>query len=190
MEEQSHIFLNALTQGLTTDQALQRASPKDKQPLSMGEMIHSISHDFDMQMLSTLQSEPMPEKVRERIAKAVFVRLHVMEPFKQAIGILMRQGLWPHYGASMVHTAWQTADTIWYWAGDEATDFNHYTKRTLLLGVMAPSMVTWLQDDTESLHKTKATIEKTLSRVMQIPKLKEKALTCLRSTPFVGRFFK
>jgi ubiquinone biosynthesis protein COQ9 len=182
-------FLNALSQGAPVSQALQAVQEPDKAPVSLSDVIHGLSHYFDELMLARLTAESMPEKIRERIGRAVFVRLSVMEPYKASIATLTRQGLWPHHGASMIHTAWQTADQIWYWAGDEATDFNHYTKRTLLLAVMAPSMATWLGDVTEDHGKTKDTIEKAVARVMEIPKLKEKALTCLKSAPLIGRFF-
>ena len=33
--------------------------------------------------------------------------------------------------------AWRSADRIWRLAGDKATDFNHYSKRTILIGFTA-----------------------------------------------------
>ena len=182
-------FLQALSQGCTVAQALQAVQPPHKAPVSLGEVIHGLSQYFDGLMLERLGEAPRPEKIRERIERAVWVRLSVMEPYKGAIGTLTRQGLWPMHGASMIHTAWQTADHIWYWAGDESTDFNHYTKRGLLLAVMAPSLGTWLGDVTPDHGKTQEAIKKALGRVMEIPKLKEKALTCLKSAPGIGRFF-
>ncbi|MBW3559768.1 MAG: COQ9 family protein, partial [Proteobacteria bacterium] len=32
---------------------------------------------------------------------------------------------------------WEAADAIWRWAGDTATDENHYTKRLILSAVLA-----------------------------------------------------
>ena len=32
--------------------------------------------------------------------------------------------------------AWDSADVLWRWAGDTATDENHYTKRLLLAGIL------------------------------------------------------
>ena len=35
---------------------------------------------------------------------------------------------------------WQTAEALWRWAGDTATDENHYSKRILLAGILAGSL--------------------------------------------------
>jgi ubiquinone biosynthesis protein COQ9 len=31
---------------------------------------------------------------------------------------------------------WETADGLWRWAGDTATDENHYSKRAILAGIL------------------------------------------------------
>ena len=36
--------------------------------------------------------------------------------------------------------AWESADVLWRWAGDEATDENHYSKRALLGGILTGAM--------------------------------------------------
>ena len=36
--------------------------------------------------------------------------------------------------------AWESADRIWRWAGDTATDENHYSKRTILSGILIPAL--------------------------------------------------
>ena len=33
--------------------------------------------------------------------------------------------------------AWESADALWRWAGDTATDENHYSKRVLLAGILS-----------------------------------------------------
>ena len=35
---------------------------------------------------------------------------------------------------------WETSDLRWRWAGDTATDWNHYSKRTILSGILIPAM--------------------------------------------------
>ncbi|WP_367254440.1 hypothetical protein [uncultured Phenylobacterium sp.] len=40
-------------------------------------------------------------------------------------------------GASL---AWESADVLWRWAGDTATDENHYTKRALLAGILTGAL--------------------------------------------------
>ena len=36
--------------------------------------------------------------------------------------------------------AWESADALWRWAGDEATDENHYSKRAILAGVLTSAL--------------------------------------------------
>ena len=36
--------------------------------------------------------------------------------------------------------AWESADHLWHWAGDTATDWNHYSKRTILSGILIPAL--------------------------------------------------
>jgi ubiquinone biosynthesis protein COQ9 len=35
---------------------------------------------------------------------------------------------------------WESADALWRWAGDAATDENHYSKRAILSGVLASTI--------------------------------------------------
>src|SRR5262249_44873774 len=36
--------------------------------------------------------------------------------------------------------AWESADVLWRWAGDTATDENHYSKRALLGAILSAAM--------------------------------------------------
>jgi ubiquinone biosynthesis protein COQ9 len=36
--------------------------------------------------------------------------------------------------------AWESADGLWRWAGDTATDENHYTKRALLAEILVSTL--------------------------------------------------
>jgi ubiquinone biosynthesis protein COQ9 len=42
----------------------------------------------------------------------------------------------PSHAALGARLAWESADALWRWAGDTATDENHYTKRLLLAGIL------------------------------------------------------
>jgi ubiquinone biosynthesis protein COQ9 len=35
---------------------------------------------------------------------------------------------------------WESADVLWRWAGDTATDENHYSKRAILAGILSGAM--------------------------------------------------
>jgi ubiquinone biosynthesis protein COQ9 len=40
---------------------------------------------------------------------------------------------------------WESADALWRWAGDTATDENHYSKRAILAGVLTGAVAILMQ---------------------------------------------
>lgn len=71
--------------------------------------------------------------------------------------------------------AWRTADRIWDWAGDNATDYNHYTKRALLCGVLVSTTLAWLDDDSTGMQETEAFLKRRIDNAMSIGKIAGKA---------------
>ena len=43
--------------------------------------------------------------------------------------------------------AWASADCLWRWAGDTATDENHYSKRAILAAVLGSTLAVRLSGD-------------------------------------------
>lgn len=80
--------------------------------------------------------DPHNMKIRERIRAGVEARLDAAAQDEAALsrwtGFL---ALPPHLPLAS-RLAWESADVIWRWAGDEATDENHYTKRAILAGIL------------------------------------------------------
>lgn len=85
-------------------------------------------------------------KIRERIARALETRLEVAmahpEAEKRAAGFIAL----PTNADLALSLTWATADGLWRWAGDTATDWNHYSKRTILSGILIPAMTLRLFD--------------------------------------------
>jgi len=65
---------------------------------------------------------------------------------------------------------WRTADVIWTWAGDTSDDYNKYTKRGLLSGVIASTMTYWLQDQSDDLVKTRDFLNNRIENVLFVGK--------------------
>ena len=86
-------------------------------------------------------------KVREKITALVEARLDATsidrESLRRALAILAL----PQNLAKATRLGWRTVDTIWRAAGDVATDYNYYTKRTILLGVYASRITVFLDDE-------------------------------------------
>jgi ubiquinone biosynthesis protein COQ9 len=66
---------------------------------------------------------------------------------------------------------WRSADRIWTWAGDTATDYNHYTKRALLSGVMASTTLFWMQDNSPASAASRAFLDRRIDNVLNIGRL-------------------
>lgn len=111
-------------------------------------------------------------RVRDRIALAVMVRLRLLTPYKEAVRKTLTTLAHPAYGFRGAGLLGKTVSEMWYTAGDEATDFNYYTKRTLLAGVYVSTLWTWLEDTSCDLEATQAMLHKRIDQVMRLPKVK------------------
>jgi ubiquinone biosynthesis protein COQ9 len=91
-----------------------------------------------MQALSVI--DPATLKIRERISKGAQVRLDAaandLEATKRWAAFLAL----PTNAALGLRLAWDSADALWRWAGDTATDENHYSKRAILAGILISTL--------------------------------------------------
>ena len=60
----------------------------------------------------------------------------LLAAFKPQTEVFAGRLLPSHWEWSNLKLAWESADHLWRWAGDEATDWNHYSKRTILSGIL------------------------------------------------------
>lgn len=106
-------------------------------------------HD-DQAMAALAEVDPQTLKIRERIARGVEARLEAAaadgEAEKRAAGFLAL----PTNADLALTLTWATADLIWRWAGDSATDWNHYSKRAILSGILVPAATLRLFDGKEA----------------------------------------
>jgi ubiquinone biosynthesis protein COQ9 len=111
-------------------------------------------------------------KVRDRIRALIWHRLEVMAPAREAVrtglSILAR----PTNVPLALQVGWRSADQMWRIAGDTATDYNHYSKRLILSGVYASTLLAWLDDDSEGWTETGAFLDRRLADVMRFEKWK------------------
>ena len=64
---------------------------------------------------------------------------------------------------------WESADALWRWAGDAATDENHYSKRAILSGILAGGLAIRLQSGAEAAD---AFVDARIDNVMAYEKWK------------------
>jgi len=107
----------------------------------------------DREMLAALEDvNPADMRVRDRIHEAVMARFTALYPYQEAVRQSARFWLWPSRKVRAVKITWRTADRIWDWAGDTSTDYNRYTKRGLLSGVIASTTFAWFNDADEEMR--------------------------------------
>jgi ubiquinone biosynthesis protein COQ9 len=100
-----------------------------------------LSRRHDARALEILEATPAQTlKMRERIAAAVSARMEAgaadLEATKRCAGFLAL----PTNADLGLSLAWESSDVLWRWAGDTATDWNHYSKRTILSGILIPAL--------------------------------------------------
>ena len=111
-------------------------------------------------------------KIREKIRAIVWKRLEIMEPAREAVRRAMSVLAMPQNVPTSLKTGWHTADVMWRIAGDTSTDYNHYTKRLMLGGVYASTLLVWLDDQSEGFIDSASFLDRRIDDVMKIEKAK------------------
>lgn len=134
--------------------------------------VAEFSHWADRRMLVALSEKKLDAmKVRMRIATALRARFAALEPHREAVRRALALLALPQNVALGLRLLYDTVDAVWYAAGDTATDFNFYTKRGLLAGVLAATTLYWLDDRSPGSEETEAFLERRLGDVLALPRL-------------------
>jgi len=138
-------------------------------PKGLTDLACHFSNWADRQMLSQLETENLEDmRIRDRITLAVKIRLKILAPFKPAVASSFKFFALPHRAFRLPKLVWQTADKIWWAAGDNSTDYNHYTKRTLLAGVISSTTLFWANDHSDQHTKTWSFLDDRIENVLKI----------------------
>ena len=148
------------------------------------DILEAFSVSADREMEKRLRKTKLSAmKMRERITAAVMARLDALRPHKEAARRAVAHLSLPQNMALASKLAWRTADAMWRSVGDTSTDFNYYTKRAILIGVYASTVLRWLTDDSRDEHTTEAFLAARIENVMQFEKLKAKAREQAKKLP-------
>lgn len=141
-------------------------------PEKLSSVLKHFSAWADGQMLAALEGVDNHDmRVRDRIKIAVTKRFEVLEPYKECVRASSVYWLSPFRKTEAAKMVWSSADAIWNWAGDTATDYNHYSKRLLLSGVMTTTTVRWLNDLSEGHKETLAFLDRRIDNVLTFGRL-------------------
>jgi len=128
-------------------------------------------------------------KLRQRIALAVKLRLTHLAPHREAMRRALSFLALPQNAALGARLLYRTVDTIWYAVGDRSTDYNFYTKRALLAGVYAATVLYWVDDRSDGAVESWGFLERRLDNVMSIPKVSQRVRALTRALPNPMRLF-
>ncbi len=153
-------------------------------PGGLPELVDHMADWADRRMveeLAGLDLEAM--RVRDRVAAGVKARLQVLDPHREAIRRLLAYLTMPQNAPMAARLTWRTVDAIWYAAGDDAADFNYYTKRALLVPVYATTVLYWLNDDSGDKAATWDYLDRRIADVLKVPAFKSRIRKALSSLP-------
>jgi len=86
-------------------------------------------------------------KMRERISRGVEARLDAAWADAEALRGWAGFLALPANAALAFKLVWESADGLWRWAGDRATDENHYSKRAILSAILMSTLAVRLNAD-------------------------------------------
>ena len=156
------------------------------------DMIDAWFAHIDRRMMAAVPFERLQAmKIREKITALVEARLTAASPDREALRRALSVLALPTNVATAARLGWRTVDLMWRLAGDTATDYNHYTKRAMLLAVYGATVTVFVDDESEDFADTRAFLARRIAGIMRFEKAKAQFLTRtenrLSLTRFLGR---
>lgn len=110
-----------------------------------------LSRRHDRAALASLSAlDPASLKIRDKIRKGVVARLDAAAGDAETLRKLAAFLLFPTNTPLALTLVWESADVLWRWAGDTATDENHYSKRAILSGILVSTLAVDMASGRES----------------------------------------
>ncbi|MDB5490269.1 MAG: hypothetical protein JWO78_118 [Micavibrio sp.] len=140
-------------------------------PAGLPDFVAHLSDWADRQMLDSLGPVDVSDlRIRDRIHLGVMTRIEILTPWKEAMRRAATYWGVPPRSLQAGRLVWRSADRIWLWAGDTSQDYNRYTKRALLSGVISATTLAWLNKDAGDLSEVEAFLDRRIGNVMALGK--------------------
>jgi ubiquinone biosynthesis protein COQ9 len=144
---------------------------------------------IDMELARRLPPEKLNAmKIRDRITALLATRVEIMAPDREALRRAMAIMAMPQNLPRAAKIGWRSADRMWRLAGDNASDFNHYTKRMTLSAVYGSLLTVFVNDESEDFADSRAFLDRRIDNVMQFEKVKAQAKARREYVPSFSRF--
>ncbi|MGE5539123.1 MAG: COQ9 family protein [Gemmatimonas sp.] len=143
-------------------------------PGGIRDVVAAYSDKLDRRMQEAVEArgeELRALRTKDRIAFVLRLRFEAASGEREALRRLAAFLAMPENCGLGTRLLWNTVDRVWRAAGDRSTDFNYYTKRGLLAGVVASAVLYWLADQSEGYLNTWTFIDRRLDDVLRIGSL-------------------
>ena len=107
----------------------------------------------------------------KRVKKILSLRLNILNEDKIFYKKTFNHLLLPHNTKLMKKNLYDTVDNIWYFAGDNSTDFSFYTKRFSLAIIYVNALFVFYN---KNIQESELNIENNLKKISKIPKIKNR----------------
>lgn len=172
--------LTALRRGLVDT----GGDPRDAALLFPGgaaDMVAAFCDLTDRQMEAAMAaSEYTGLRTTARVRAAIALRLERNRPHREAVRRALGVLAVPGNAALAGGCTARTVEAIWRAAGDRSADFSWYTKRAILAGVYAATLLFWLSPAGEEEGAVLAFLDRRLAEVGRIGGLRRRAEARLR----------
>ena len=153
------------------------------------DMIDAWFARVDTAMATALPPERLATmKIRDKITALVEARLNEVAPHREALRRALAILAMPQNIVRGARLGWRAADLMWRAAGDTATDYNHYTKRTILAGVYAATITVFLDDESVGWADTRAFLARRIDGILRFEKAKAGFVARTEHRPSLSRF--
>tara|TARA_B100000989_G_scaffold296244_1_gene279076 strand:- start:1238 stop:1843 length:606 start_codon:yes stop_codon:yes gene_type:complete len=110
--------------------------------------------------------------VSEKIKFLLLKRLELLEKENINYKHTLRYLIQPKNLLFTNNLLFKVCDEIWFLAGDKSLDFNYYSKRIILMNIYSTGLIYWIFDKSLNKFKSIEFIEKQITNVSKIGKLK------------------
>ena len=141
-------------------------------PQGIRDVIDLFGVMADSAMMTVIEETPgfNRMRVRDKVTLGVRARLEALTPYREAVRRMMYWYAMPMHLPLGIRRLYRTVDLVWRAAGDTATDFNFYTKRALLAGVIKATVFFWLDDSSEACADSWAFLDRRIAEVLKLGK--------------------
>lgn len=144
-------------------------------PDGAADMVEAFCDLADRRMEAAAAGEGVAElRLSQRVRALIALRLRQNAPWRQAIRRALAVMALPRNNAMAARTLARTVDAIWHAAGDRSADMSWYSKRGILSGVYASTLLYWLRDHSLDNEDTLAFLDRRLANVAAISRMRSR----------------